>query len=50
VEAVTKFSVLVHYDGFQKGVLDLRDLLYFLSVMAFTLLATGVVIRNHRAG
>jgi len=50
VEAVTKFSVLTHYDGFQKGVLDSRDLLYFLSVMAFTLLATGVVLRNQRAG
>jgi len=50
VEAVTKFSVLTHYDGFQKGVIDSRDLLYFLSVMAFTLFATGVVLRNHRAG
>jgi ABC-2 type transport system permease protein len=50
VEALAKFSVLTHYDGFQKGVLDSRDLLYFLSVMAFALFATGVVIRNHRAG
>ncbi|HEY6721253.1 MAG TPA: ABC transporter permease [Burkholderiales bacterium] len=50
VEAVAKFSVLTHYDGFQKGVLDSRDLLYFLSVMAFALFATGVVIRNQRAG
>jgi len=50
VEAVTRFSVLTHYDGLQKGVLDSRDLLYFLSVMAFTLFATGVIIRGHRAG
>jgi ABC-2 type transport system permease protein len=50
VEAVAKFSVLTHYDGFQKGVLDSRDLLYFLSVIAFALFATGVVIRNQRAG
>jgi gliding motility-associated transport system permease protein len=50
VEAVTKFSVLSHYDGLQKGVIDSRDLLYFLSVMAFTLFATGVIIRGHRAG
>ena len=49
MEAVTRFSVLTHYDGFQKGVLDSRGVLYFLSVMAFTLFATGVVIRNHRA-
>ncbi|MGB5081143.1 MAG: ABC transporter permease [Burkholderiales bacterium] len=50
VEAVTRFSVLSHYDGLQKGVLDSRDLLYFLSVMAFTLFATGVILRSHRAG
>src|SRR6266516_794454 len=50
VEAVSKFSVLTHYAGFQKGVLDSRDLLYFLSVMADALFATGVVIRNHRTG
>jgi len=50
VEAVARFSVLTHYDGFQRGVLDSRDLVYFLSVMAFSLFATGVILRNHRAG
>jgi ABC-2 type transport system permease protein len=50
VESVARFSVLTHYDGFQKGVIDTRDLAYFLSVMAFSLFATGVVIRSHRAG
>jgi ABC-2 type transport system permease protein len=50
VESVTRFSVLAHYDGFQKGVIDTRDLFYFLSVMAFSLFATGVIIRGHRAG
>jgi ABC-2 type transport system permease protein len=50
VESVAGFSVLTHYDGFQKGVIDTRDLAYFLSVMAFSLFATGVIIRNHRAG
>ena len=50
VEGVAKFSVLTHYDGLEKGVLDSRDLLYFLSIMAYALFVTGVVIRNHRAG
>jgi gliding motility-associated transport system permease protein len=50
VESVAKFSVLTHYDGFQKGVIDTRDLAYFLSVTAFSLFATGVIIRSHRAG
>jgi ABC-2 type transport system permease protein len=50
VEAVAAFSVVTHYDSFQKGVLDARDLLYFLSVIGFALFATSVIIRNHRAG
>jgi len=50
VEAVTRFSVLTHYDGFQKGVLDSRGLLYFVSIMGYSLFVTGVVIRNHRSG
>jgi gliding motility-associated transport system permease protein len=50
VESVARFSVLTHYDGFQRGVIDTRDLAYFLSIVAFSLFATGVVIRSHRAG
>jgi gliding motility-associated transport system permease protein len=50
VEAVAAFSVVTHYASFQKGVLDARDLLYFLSVIGFALFATLVIIRNHRAG
>ena len=50
VETVARFSVLTHYDGFQKGVLDSRGVLYFASIMAYALFVTGVVIRNHRAG
>lgn len=50
VEVVAAFSVMTHYDSFQKGVLDVRDVLYFLSVIGFALFATSVIIRNHRAG
>ena len=50
VDTVAAFSVVTHYDGFQRGVVDLRDLLFFLSVIGFALFATGVIIRGHRAG
>ena len=50
VEGVARFSVLTHYDGFQKGVLDSRGLLYFISIIGYALFVTGVVIRNHRVG
>src|SRR3990172_7632067 len=36
--------------GFQPGVIDTRDLFFFLSVIGFALFATGVIIRGHRSG
>jgi len=50
VDAVAAFSVITHFDGFQKGVIDSRDLVFFISVIGFALFATGVIIRGHRAG
>ena len=50
IESIAGFSVLTHFDGLQKGVIDSRDVLYFLSVMAFALFTTDVIIRSHRAG
>ncbi|HLE66068.1 MAG TPA: ABC transporter permease [Burkholderiales bacterium] len=50
VDTVAAFSVVTHFDGFQKGVLDSRDLFFFLSVIGFALFATGVILRGHRAG
>jgi ABC-2 type transport system permease protein len=50
VETVAAFSVITHFDGFQKGVIDTKDLVFFLSVIGFALFATSVIIRSHRAG
>jgi ABC-2 type transport system permease protein len=50
VDTIAAFSVVTHFDGFQKGVLDSRDLIFFFSVIGFALFATGVIIRGHRAG
>ena len=46
IDTVAAFSVVTHFDGFQKGVIDTRDLLFFLSLMGFSLAATGVILRN----
>ena len=46
VDTVAAFSVVTHFDGFQKGVIDARDLVFFLSVIGFALFATSVVLRN----
>jgi ABC-2 type transport system permease protein len=50
VEAIASFSVMTHFESLQKGVLDSRDILYFLSVMGFSLFTTSVIVRTHRAG
>lgn len=46
VDTVAAFSVVTHFDNFQKGVIDSRDVVFFLSVIGFTLFATAVVLRN----
>ena len=48
VETVTSFSVITHFEGFERGVLDSRDVIYFLSVIGFSLFATSVILRTHR--
>lgn len=50
VELVASFSFITHFEGFQKGVLDSRDVIFFLSVIGFSLFTTGVILRGHRAG
>jgi len=50
VDTVAAFSVVTHFDNFQRGVIDLRDFAYFASVIGFALFATGVIIRGHRSG
>jgi len=49
VDFVAAFGFMTHWDGFLRGVLDLRDVVYFVSVIGFALFATGVVLRNRRA-
>jgi ABC-2 type transport system permease protein len=46
VDTVAAFSVVTHFNGFQKGVIDSKDVLFFLSVIGYALFATGVVLRN----
>jgi len=48
VSIITSFSVITHFEGFQKGVLDSRDIIFFLSVIGFSLFATSVILRTHR--
>jgi ABC-2 type transport system permease protein len=50
VQVIAAFSVMTHFEGFQRGVVDMRDVIYFASLIGFALFTTGVIIRNQRAG
>lgn len=50
LNTISAFSVSTHFASIQNGVIDSRDILFFLSVIAFALFATDVIIRAHRAG
>ena len=50
VEAVASFSVMTHFDGFQRGVIGTRDVIFFLALIGFSLFTTSVIIRAHRVG
>jgi ABC-2 type transport system permease protein len=44
VEAVASLSFLTHFESIAKGVIDVRDLLYFSMLIGFFLLATAVAL------
>jgi ABC-2 type transport system permease protein len=50
VDTVASLSVITHFEWFTKGVLDSRDIIFFLCIIGFSLFTTGVIIRSHRAG
>ena len=49
VDAVAALSFLTHFDSISKGVLDLRDILFFLVFMASWLFASAIVIEIKKA-
>jgi len=48
VDLVAGFSFSSHYEQMQRGVVDLRDLLYFASVTLFMLFTTHVALANRK--
>jgi ABC-2 type transport system permease protein len=47
-EVITYLSSVSHLDSFSRGTLDLKDLVYFLSICALGLFATHRAIEAHR--
>ncbi|OGT73597.1 MAG: ABC transporter permease [Gammaproteobacteria bacterium RIFCSPLOWO2_02_FULL_56_15] len=50
IDAVASFSFLTHFSAISKGVIDLRDIVYFAVLIVFWLYATVVVIDMKKGG
>jgi ABC-type uncharacterized transport system involved in gliding motility auxiliary subunit len=49
VDTLLFFSIQPHYEGLQRGVLDLRDIIYFASFIIYGLLCSIVILRCRKA-
>jgi len=49
LDAVASLSFYVHFQSISKGVIDVRDLLYFVMLIGFFLLATAIRLELHKA-
>jgi ABC-2 type transport system permease protein len=49
VDAIASLSFLTHFESISKGVIDIRDLLYFAMLIAFFLLATAITLDVRKA-
>ena len=50
LDAIASFSFIAHFNAISDGVIDLRDLVYFVSLIAVWLFATAVVVDLKKAG
>jgi len=49
VDAIASFSFLTHFESIKKGVIDLRDIIYFTALISFWLYANVVIIDAKKA-
>lgn len=49
VDAIASLSFTTHFDAISKGVIDLRDLVYFAALIGFWLTATALVLDMKKA-
>jgi ABC-2 type transport system permease protein len=49
LELVSSFSFLAHFNAISRGVIDIRDIVYFLSLIGFWLFATALILEWKKA-
>ncbi len=47
-DLIDQFGILYHYNSMSKGLIDTRDLIYFLSVIGGMLLLTNLILRSRK--
>jgi ABC-type uncharacterized transport system involved in gliding motility auxiliary subunit/ABC-type transport system involved in multi-copper enzyme maturation permease subunit len=48
VDLVSSLSVMTHFQPFTTGMVDSRDMIFFLLIIGFALFTNGVIIRSHQ--
>ncbi len=48
-DLISQFSFTTHFNALRRGVIDLRDLIYFASVIVFMLMVNVVILDSHKA-
>ncbi len=49
VDKITYLSFPFHFESIQKGILDLRDLIYFFSIMLFSLISAAIILDHSKS-
>ena len=49
IDAIASFSFLTHFESIKKGVIDVRDIFYYVVLIVFWLYATTIVIDARKA-
>ena len=45
-DVISQFSFTTHFDAIRRGVVDFRDIVYFLSIIVFMLMTNVVVLES----
>lgn len=48
-ESISAFSFFTHYQGFQRGLIDSRNLVFFISIMGFMLAANALILERKKS-
>ncbi|MEC8394872.1 MAG: ABC transporter permease, partial [SAR324 cluster bacterium] len=47
-DVISQFSFTTHFDAIRRGVVDFRDIVYFLSIIIFMLMTNVVVLESKK--